>query len=101
MESSDVNSRISSSRAVKVLAAAIGACGVVAMGALTLVVAGTEAHATPPTIATGSGSGETVTMGPDTPAPVATAPPVPWAVPNIKSAPFQGKGWPGMDAPQH
>jgi hypothetical protein len=77
----------------------VGAGGVVAMGALTMVFAGTEAHASAPTIATEvtiTGAGQTSTQAPDPPPAAATSLATPAATPTLKSSPWSGGGWPGF-----
>jgi hypothetical protein len=75
---------------VKVLAAAIGAGGVVAMGALTMVVGAAEGPATGPTVADGptmAGAGSTVTQSyAQTSQPAA-------ASPTMKATAFVGGDW--------
>jgi hypothetical protein len=70
----------------KVMTAAIGAAVVVAMGALTVTLSGTEAHAVTAHL---KGPGSSIQT---TPPPV---PQTPNAMPPVKAKKWTGKGWPG------
>ncbi len=74
----------------KVVAAAIAAGVVVTMGALTVALSGTEAHAVTAPLGVGGG-GDTSTQA--TPPPV---PPTADAKPPVKAKKWQGNGWPGQ-----
>ncbi|MCW2651540.1 MAG: hypothetical protein JWR32_2516 [Mycobacterium sp.] len=71
----------------RMLAATLGAGVIVTMGALTVALGDTEAHATPPTT---SGAGSTTIQTTAPPAPV-----IPIAAPSVTAKKFAGKGWPG------
>jgi hypothetical protein len=77
---------------VKVLAAAVGSCGVLAMGALTMALGGSQAQAAGPVLAdkpSQTGAGATLTQGPP--------PSVPYvqnAAPAPQVQPWTGGGWP-------
>ena len=73
---------------VKVVAAAIGAGVVVTMGALTVALSGTQAHAGTAKIG-GAGNTITETTPPSTP-------PVKMAVPALKAHKWHGGDWPGL-----
>jgi hypothetical protein len=72
----------------KMLAATLGAGVVLTMGALTIAVSNTEAHATSPT----DGSVSATTAATSAP----SAPAVPIAVPKVTAKKFAGKDWNGQ-----
>jgi len=72
---------------VKVAAAAIGAGVLMAIGALTVALSDTEAHAFTAHLNTG---GSTTQSTPP------SAPPTPNATPPVKAKKWQGNGWQGQ-----
>ena len=73
---------------LKMLAATLSGAGLLTMGALTVALGNTQAHATPPT------SGETTATTVQTTAP--SAPTIPVATPTVKAQKFVGKDWNGQ-----
>jgi hypothetical protein len=78
---------------VKVLAAAVGICGVLAMSVMTAVLGGSQAQAAGPVLTdkpSQTGAGQTITAQ-------QVAPDKPWvtnAAPAPQAQPWQGQGWP-------
>ena len=79
--------RVSRAR-VKLVAAAVAAGVVATMGALTVALSGTEAHAVPAAI---TGADDTSTQAPPPPKPQITK-----AAPALKAPKWHGNGWPGL-----
>jgi hypothetical protein len=73
-------------RTVVAAALSIGAAAVVAMGALTVTLTGTEAHAVTAHL---SGDSSTQTTPP-------SVPQTPVAIPPVKAKKWQGNGWQGQ-----
>jgi hypothetical protein len=86
MNTITVNAHGMSMRA-KVIAATFGAGVLLTMGALTVTLGNTQAHATSPTIGGASSTSQQTTPPP--------APPIPVASPTVTAKAFAGKDWPG------
>jgi hypothetical protein len=84
------NGQATNSR-VKVLAAAVGICGMLAMSVMTAVLGGSQVHAAGPVLTdkpSQTGAGQTITMQQIAPTKAGDAPPAP------EAQPWTGKGWP-------
>jgi hypothetical protein len=74
-------------RTMVAAALSIGAAAVVAMGALTVTLAGTEAHAVTAHLSGGGSSTQTTPP---------SVPQTPVAIPPVKAKKWQGNGWQGQ-----